>query len=194
MTQRRVAQNAGLQGLVWLLLVAVALMGLTITRQQALGSLHMHTDRESQGTPQLRIAVATLANDWLNRWQQQHLFGHGQLLLGTASDASPWPSNTSRVSHTTDVGSTHAHDHDSLERHHHAVGDGSVAALDAVAELADAADSSTAGASMLLPVAATPNDGLVLPAIADRRGPWPVDHSAAFVSRDVAPPLRPPSR
>ncbi len=142
----------------------------------------------------LTIAVATLANDWLNRWQQQHLFGHGQLLLGTASDASPWPSNTSRVSHTTDVGSTHAHDHDSLERHHHAVGDGSVAALDAVAELADAADSSTAGASMLLPVAATPNDGLVLPAIADRRGPWPVDHSAAFVSRDVAPPLRPPSR
>ncbi|MES2952217.1 MAG: hypothetical protein V4858_27135 [Pseudomonadota bacterium] len=191
MTHRRTAQNAGLQSLVWLLLVAVALMGLTITRQQALGSLHIHADRESQGTPRLSTAVATLANDWLSRWQQQHVFGHGQLLLGTASGAAPWPSNISGVSHTTDVRSTHAHDHDSLERHHHTVDDGSVIALDGAAEVAD---DSAAGALILLPVAATPNDGPAMPAIAERRGPWPVDNFAAFVSRNVAPLLRPPSR
>ncbi len=191
MTQQRVAQHVGVQSLVWLLLLAVALMGLTVTRQQALGSLHLHADQQPQGTSVLAAAVSSLASDWLIRWQHQHLFGHQQLRLGAASDAPLWPSSDFRDSDATATRGTHTHD--SLERHHHAVDDGSVVALDAAAEAAGAADSSATGGTILLPVAATPGNGLVLPAIAKRGGPWPVDRTTAFVSRSVAPPLRPPA-
>lgn len=86
MTQRRPVLSTIQKSLVWLLLVAIALLGLTITQQQALGSLHTHSRLESRNTVVIAV-VASLASDWKGRWQQQKLHGHGQLVLGTRYDA-----------------------------------------------------------------------------------------------------------
>lgn len=189
MTQRPFAKrNVGVQSLVWLLLVAMLLMGLTVTRQQALGSLHRHADAALQGSAPLATAASALASDWLNRWRQQQMFGHSALRLRMAADATLWPPSAGVQGHDD------GHDHDSLERHHHAVGDASVVAVDGAAEaVAESADGGGAGAVVMLPVAATPSAGLAVPALATRTGPWPVASATAFVSRNIAPPLRPPA-
>ena len=191
MTLRRAEPPTSARSLVWLLLVAVALMGLTVTRQQALGPLHTHADQAVRGNSTFSAAVFSLASDWLGRWRQQQVFGHNQLRLAAVSDSAAFLP-LSDDSHPG-TGSAHAHDDDALERHHHAVGDAGVVAVDGAAQAADAADSSAAGAPNLLPIVATPNGGLALPALADRRGPWPIDGGTAFVSRSIAPLLRPPA-
>ena len=190
MTQQRAKPPTSARSLVWLLLVAVALMGLTVTRQQALGPLHTHANQEVRGNSTLGAAVSSLAGDWLSRWRQQQVFGHNQLRLSFVSDPAPLlpPGNFSAGAHDAQV-----NDHDVLERHHHAVDDASVVAVDGAAQAADVADSSAAGAPNLLPIVATPSGGLVLPALGERQGPWPIDRAAAFFSRSIAPPLRPPA-
>lgn len=195
MTQRRSKpQTSAACRLVWLLLVAVALMGLTVTRQQALGPLHSHADQEVRGHSTFSYAVSSMASDWRSRWRQQQVFGHTQLRLAAAPDAAtPWPPSDSRAGALGAHGHTQANDHEDLERHHHAVDDASVVAVDGAAHAADTADSSGAGAPSLLPIAATPSGGLTVHALADRRGPWPIDSAVAFVSISVAPLLRPPA-
>jgi hypothetical protein len=190
MIQRRAKPHDSARALVWLLLVAVALMGLTVTRQQALGSLHLHADQGARGVPSFSATVSNLASDWLSRWRQQQVFGHKQLRFAAIPDAATtWPASDPEA----DTGSVHSHAHDSLKRHHHAAGDASVVAVDGAAPAADAVDSSAAGAAHLPPLVATPGEGLVLPTPAARRGPWPVDGATAFVSRNISPLLRPPS-
>ena len=190
MTLRRAEPPTSARSLVWLLLVAVALMGLTVTRQQALGPLHTHAEQGARSTSTFSAAVSSLASDWLSRWRQQQVFGHTQLRLAAASDERAlWSPGDARTGEHT----AHIHDHDTLERHHHAADDASVVALDGAAQAADAADSSAAGAPNLLPIVTTTSDGLAVPALAARSGPWPVDRAAAFASRSVAPLLRPPT-
>ncbi len=170
MTPPRAMHSVGTQSLLWLLLLALALMGLTVTRQQALGSLHRHDQATVQGPSTLASVTASLASDWLNRWRQQQRWGHGALPLHMATD----------VPHT----------HGDLERHHHAAGDPSVESIDGAA---DAADNATTTGMVLLTAVATPSRALVVLAVAAERGPWPVDRFATFKSRSVAPLLRPPA-
>ena len=196
MTQQRVAHSAGQKGLAWLLVLAIGLLGLTITRQQVLGSLHSHTDNALHTPSVLSTAVSNLAHDWISRWQQQQVFGHGQLILGSASAVPPWPAARAAVADASrlhDVHDSHAHDHDSLERHHHAAHDASVVAVDGGAQLADAADSSANGPSVLLTGAGVLADGFNVPMVAEHNGPWPVGRFVAFASRSVPPLLRPPT-
>ncbi len=191
MTQGRVQRDAGTRSLVWLLLMAVMLMGLTITRQQALGSLHLHAGQELQGAFNLCTTASSLASNWLNRWRQQQFFGHSELRMRMAPDATLWPSPAPQLADQVQAGAAHGqpHHHDSLERHHHAIGDGSVVALDGAAQAAESAD----GAPLVLSGIATPGAGLAVPALLADRGPWTVDPGAAFVTRSVAPALRPPA-
>lgn len=184
MNQRRLAPSTIQKSLVWLLLVAIALLGLTITQQQALGSLHKHFGLESRTTVVVAV-VASLASDWKGRWQQQNIRGHGQLVLGTASNAMDWPPVAPR--------SAHGHDHDALERHHHAAGDETVVALDGAAQRVEAVDGSNTASSIVLPIVGTPGNALTLQAIASDAGAWPTPGFAALVSRAIPPPLRPPT-
>lgn len=190
MILRRLAPNTGLTWLAWLLLIAMVFLGFTITQQQTLGSLHRHTGLEPRNTF-VFTAVSGLADDWKARRQQQEISGHGQLLLGTSFDPSRWSEKHSRMAHSFQAHD--AHDHDSLERHHHAPSDGTVVALDGAADAVDAIDSSAHGASMLLPVIGTPSDALTLQAIAGDRCCWLVAGLVAFTSRNIPPPLRPPT-
>lgn len=185
MTHHRAAHPIGRKCLAWLLLVALVFMGLTITRQQALGSLHSHADQGPHISTALKNALSSLANDWVDRWESQQAFGHGQLLTG--------------IFHSADVQAhapvyAHTHDHSDLERHHHAPSDATVVALDGTAGSADTADSSAMGVSLLLPIVWTSTAGLVLHAVAEQTGPWPVGRLVAFATRTVTPLLRPPSR
>lgn len=195
MTQRRVLRDAGTRSLVWLLVLAVVLMGLTITRQQALGSLHLHAGQELRDTSSLSTAASRLASNWLKRWRQQQLFGHTELRTHIATDAALWPSRATQHADRVLARDAHgpAHRHDSLERHHHAISDGSVVALDGAAQAAESADGGSTSAPLVLPGVATPSAGLAVPALLADRGPWPVDRGAVFVSRSVAPALRPPA-
>ena len=193
MIQQRPAITPGQKYLAWLLVLAIGLVGLTITRQQLLGSLHTHADHTPRPPSVLSTALSDLASDWISRWQQQQVIGHGQLLLATASEGTPWPSDSAAVTDATRLHDAHAHDHDSLERHHHAAQDASVVALDGAAELADAADSSANGASVLLASVGAIADGLSLPDMDKHNGPWPIGRLVAFVSRSVPPLLRPPT-
>ncbi len=184
MTPYRTAHPIGQKWLAWLLLVAVALMGLTITRQQALGSLHSHADQGPRMASALSAAVSNLGNHWINRWQLQQAVGHGQLLANAGSDGMP---------DATGLHDSDPHDHDALERHHHAAHDASVLAVDGAAESAAAADSAASGGSVVLSGFGVPSAGLVVPTMTGFNGPWPVGRLAAFVSRSVPPLLRPPS-
>ncbi len=184
MSHRRVTPRSIQQSLLWLLLVAMVLLGLTITQHRALGSLHKHSNLELRNTSVL-TAVSVLASDWKARWQQQKILGHGQLLLATPSTAMDWPAVAPRGSHN--------HDHDALERHHHAADDGTVVALDGAAQGVSAVDGSSTAASIMLPVVGTPNEALTLQAIASHTVNWPVASFAALVSRAIPPPLRPPT-
>lgn len=195
MAQPQTAILVGQKWLVWLLLVAVAVMGLTITRQQALGSLHSHPDQRPRLSTALRAAASSLGNDWARRWQQQQVNGHGQLLLGTAAYGTLWQSdkdNTAAAS-ATRVHDDHKHSHDSLERHHHGAHDASVVALDGAAELVAASDSPASGVPLLLLGIGAPSAGLVLQATTSHIGTWPQGRFAALASRSVPPLLRPPS-
>lgn len=193
MPLHRAAQPLGHQWLAWLLLVAVALMGLTITRQQALGSLHSHTDQGPRLSSALQTAVSSLGNDWSRRWRQQQALGHGQLLLATASYGAHWPSDSAAIANATRWDAADAHSHDSLERHRHAAHDASVVALDGAAEFANAADSPASGSATLLSGMGIPSAALVVQAMPSRVGPWPVGRFAALATRSVPPLLRPPS-
>ncbi|OYU32436.1 MAG: hypothetical protein CFE39_03520 [Comamonadaceae bacterium PBBC2] len=206
MTQRHTAQAIGTRSLVWLLVLAVVLMGLSVARQQALGSWHLHADVGLRGSPTALAmphstststfsAVASgLASHWLSRWQQQQVFGHGQLRVGQSAGPTLWAASAKPApSHDHD----HDHDHDTLERHHHALGDQranqSAIALDGAAE---AADAGSVGATLLLPQFASPSQGKPLAgmaAMAARNGPWPVQGAVRFASRKVVPLLRPPA-
>lgn len=181
MTPTFAAQTVGQKCLAWLLLVAVALMGLTITRQQALGSMHRHVDQGTHLPSAVAAAITSVASDWKSRWQQQKVRGHGQLSLATVHFPAHSPSHYQ------------AHDHDTLERHHHAPHDASVVALDGAAEFADAADSPANGASILLPALGAAGSGLAWLKSTAHRGPWPVGQAVDFVSRSIPPPLRPPA-
>lgn len=192
MTQHRRALPSGQRCMAWLLLLAVALMGLTVTRQQVLGSLHSHTDQGPRLSVALHIAVSSLGSDWARRWQQQHILGHGQMLMA-ATDSTDWPSDTAEAANATRLHESHAHNHDSLERHHHAAHDASVVALDGAAELANASDSPASGASLLLFSLAAPSAALTVPANASHMATWPSGRFAALASRSVPPLLRPPS-
>lgn len=183
MTPPHAAPTVGQKCLTWLLLVAVALMGLTITRQQALGSLHRHADHGAHQPSAVAAALTILASDWNERWQQQKMRGHGHLLSAAAHFPAPAPSRAL----------VHEHDHNTLERHHHAPHDASVVALDGAAEFADAADSPASGSSVLLPALGAAGSELAWLQSAEHRGPWPVGHAVAFVSRNIPPPLRPPA-
>ena len=196
MHHRRVMQSAGTRSIVLLLLFSIVLLGMTVTRQQSLGPLHLHKDLRSQGVSTFSAATSKLASDWLDRWRQQQRFGHSALRTRIAPDAHLLPlglteGNGPMLVHAA---SAHDHDHDALERHHHRAGDGSVLALDGAAEAAELADGAAGGASSVLPIVAIPSDGLPLPAIERRGGAWPAATSTAFVSWYVTPPLRPPAR
>ena len=195
MTQGRIQRDTGTRSLVWLLLMAVMLMGLTITRQQALGSLHRHTGQELRAPSKLSTAVSSLASNWLNRWRQQQLFGHSELRTRLATDTTLWPSRATQLADHAHASGAHpeTHQHDALERHHHAMGDGSVVALDGAAQAAEAADGGSSGASLVSPGVATPSAGLAMPDPHADKGPWPVDPGTAFATRSVAPALRPPA-
>lgn len=190
MPYHRKAPSVGNTCLAWLLLLAVALMGLTVTRQQALGPLHSHTVERSHNAPPSAIgaALSDWARDWQGRRQHQKMSGHSQMLLTFA----PFPERANRHS---DIPHTHTnnHTHDALERHHHAADDASVVALDGAAAGADAADSPSNGASLLLISLAAPGGGLAVPATSALRSSWPVGRIAVLSSRSVPPPLRPPA-
>ena len=188
MTQRLPVQAIGTRSIIWLLLLAVVLMGFSVARQQALGSLHQHAEAELRSaftfTTTFSAAASGLASHWLSRRQQQQVFGHGQLQAGVTAAPALWAASARRDNrHDED------HHHDTLERHHHALSDDSVIALDGAAE---AADTSSVGAALLLPLLASPSQGLVLATTTGRNGSWPVQGGVRFVSMKVAPLLRPP--
>ncbi len=184
MIHYRAAHPLGRKCLAWILLVAVVLMGQTITRQQALGSLHSHVDQGSHISTGLTNALSSLARDWLDRWQAQKAFGHRQLL--------PTNFHGAELQARAHV-DPHSHDHSTLQRHHHAAGDDTVIALDGASASADTVDTSAMGVSMLLPIVWAPDAGLMLHPISEPTGPWPAGRLFAFSSRTVLPLLRPPS-
>jgi hypothetical protein len=184
MDHHRVTPSTHQKRLVWLLLVALVLLGLTITQRQVLGSLHTHADVGPTHTL-TSAAVSSLAHDWKIRWQRQKMLGHGQLVLATPFDAVVWPTVATR--------GAHVHGHGALERHHHAADDETVVAIDGAAQVAEAGESPTTSASLLLPAVGTPVDAIKLPAVSRNTGAWPVASFATLVSRAIPPPLRPPT-
>jgi len=189
MTQRLPSQTIGTRSLIWLLLLAVVLMSFSVARQQALGSLHQHSDADfpvaSTITGKISAAASNLASQWLSRRHQQQMFGHGQLQVRLKDASAQWAAFAKR-----DSGHDESHHHDTLERHHHALGDSSVIALDGAAE---GADTGGVGAALLLPMLASPSQGIVLATTTDRNGSWPVQGGVRFASMKVAPLLRPPA-
>jgi hypothetical protein len=189
MTQRHTARALSTLGLVWLLLLAVVLMSFSVARQQALGSLHLHAGTglpsASTFTAKFSAAASGLASHWLSRRHQQQVFGHGQLQVGIAATPALWA-----VSVKHDRGHDESHRHDTLERHHHALGDESVVALDGATE---AADVGSVGAALLLPAFATPSLGLEWAGTLASNGSWPVHGAVRFATRKVASLLRPPA-
>jgi hypothetical protein len=188
MNQAPTARNAGTRSLLWLLLVTVALMGLSVTRQQALGSLHLHADASVRDTTTLGEEFSRIGAHWRARWQMQQVFGHGQMAWGVLAQEFPlWPTNDSRSV------PAHDHAHGAAERHHHGVGDDSVLALDGAAEAASAAEGSTASAVSWFSAVGTPSVWPLLLALNTGKTHWPVYNAMAFSSRTIAPPLRPPA-
>jgi hypothetical protein len=189
MTLRLPVQAIGTRSLIWLLLLAVVLMSFSVARQQALGSLHQHTDAElrsaSTFTSTFSAAASSLASHWMSRRQQQQVFGHGQLQVGVIAAPALWAASARR-----DTRHNEDHHHDTLERHYHALGDDSVIALDGAAE---AAETGSVGAVVLLPMLASPSQGLVVATTTGRKGSWPVQGGVRFASMKVAPLLRPPA-
>lgn len=196
MNLRRVRGANVTRGLVLLLLCAIALLGLTIARQQALGSLHLHKDQRLQAVSPISVAASSLARNWLDRWRQQQRFGHTALRTHVAPDARVLTPSAAqdRGPVSRHDGNVHRHDHGDTERHHHIAGDDSVVAMDGAAEAAELVDAAVSVTSLVLPIAAMPGAGLALRAMAGRRIAWPANRTIAFVSWSVAPPLRPPAR
>lgn len=187
------ASTAVRTALVWLLLFAIAVLGLTTTTQQALGSMHRHADQSPHPTFELSAAVASVASDWVARRQQQEVAGHGQLRLDTGAYALRWLANHTRMVRLVQQPQDHHHAHDAFERHHHAPDGANLVSLDGAAEGVSAADGSGSAASVVLPLVGSPSRVMALPGLAGTRGPWPVVDGALFASRSVAPPLRPPA-
>lgn len=133
--------------IIWCLLAAVPIYGLSGTIVELLGARHVHA------TPVLS-AVAADTDDVMRGWQDFRRatagMGHGHQ---HASDGSHEP----------------AHDHSALERHHHDRADASVVALDGgPADAAHADEGGSATATHLLALSS-----VVLPApAADDQGSW----------------------
>ncbi len=191
MFQPRSAQTATIKCLAWLLVVALALLGSVVNRQQTLGPMHSHSEPDVPNAYLLTDAFSKLTSEWSSRWEQQQLLGHGQLRLRGASDTRHSESLSLRAVHPE--AGRDAHDHDALERHQHAVNDGSVVALDGAPGAVDAADSAVTAAFVLLPCLLMRTASLEVLDRADCKEPWPLEATEAFVSRVVAPPLRPPA-
>ena len=195
MTQRHTAQASGTRSLVWLLVLAVVLLSLSVARQQALGSLHQHAEAAVRNAPTMPFtspvsaAASGLAHNWLSRWQQQQVFGHGQLRVGmrvgveviTAANPVQWAASAK-----PDPG----HHHAALERHRHSLGDDSLIALDGAAEAADAGN---VGAAFVLPLLAAPSLRMVLTSTVASNGTWPIHGAVRFATTLVQPLLRPPA-
>lgn len=177
------------RSLVWLLVLAVVLMSLSVTRQHVLGTLHWHADGGARGASAAAplhtpgVTLSGLASLWYSRWQQQQMFGHGQVRVGMA--AGPVEGRLDSAQPLSP-----GHYHHALERHHHTPGDQGVIALDGAAE---AADSASPGAALCLPLFAAPSAGLTLVAPAAPNGSWPIRGAERFASLPVAPLLRPPA-
>ena len=178
MQPTRTTPSASHRGLAWLLLVAMALMGLTVTRQQALGSLHHHAGRTVPVPSAAATVLSELASDWKARWQLQRVVGHGQFLLDLGTDYSR------RLAHAApqaSLANAHEHDHDTLERHHHAPSDSDVVALDGSANGAQSADSPSGVSTVLLFAAGPIGNGPLWPTVALRQGSWPAGRAVLFV-------------
>jgi hypothetical protein len=191
MIRRRLERHAGNRILVWLLMLIVALMGLTITRQQALGPLHVHQQNVFPDAIPFAVAASDFVGKWLQRWQYQQLHGHTQITMLLVPQATVWPE---REPLDFDHARAHqlnaqGHDHNTLQRHHHAANDRSVVALDGAAEPVQ-----TGSSQMLFSVVvASPSVVAVMPLAVALTDSWLVDSTAAFTSLSLPPPWRPPA-
>jgi hypothetical protein len=184
----------GRRSLIWLVLIAVALMGLMVTRQNVLGTLHVHTKAGPTSTSTHVAPSFQMASEWVNRWRQQQISGHLQPAISRTVDAFnllPKPSNFRQLANDAKPGlQTAHHAHSFLERHHHDAADASVRALD----VADAgAESASTSAAVGVPALGTPADGFRIPNPTAKDSAWPIDQTIALITRDVATLLRPPN-
>jgi hypothetical protein len=139
-------------------------LGFSMAQRQAAGPLHRH-----QALPD-RAGVVQQALEW---WMGQV---RAQVQAGRHARA-----------HATGHVHGHVHSNESGERHHHALGDTSVQAL----ELDDGAGQTQAGGS-LLPLLASPSAASHMLPMALSAVAWPWDAAARFRSWSTAPPRRPP--
>lgn len=152
---------------IWCLLAAVPVYGLSGTIVELLGSSHMHVALDATARP----------SDPMAGWQDfrraspamDRAEGHGHAHLADGSHAAP-------------------HAHAGLERHHHDRADASVVGIDGgPADAAQADDGSSVSAHLLAPGdAASPTVEL------DDRRRWACAATSLVVTRQADAPERPP--
>ncbi len=180
--------------LIWLLIVAEALLGFTTSRLQVLGPLHHHVNPGLREESLLASAATFLLKSWRDRRRQQEMFGHDHLALPGAALSSSQNAFEGLDDERVEPNGVHTHQHGELERHHHAIGDASVLALDSAGMGADAMDGGTSSSLLFLSDLVIQVQGLTTVIWALFREAWPTETANRFSSWDEAPPVRPPSR
>lgn len=171
----------------WCLVALLPWLGLGIAQRQALGPLHVHAaPGAAELQPGADLVRAALAWWWAQVQAQtdarQHARAHAH---GRAHEHAHGPAAAKAGGHAEAA----VHAHDAWQRHHHCGDDASVVALDAPG---DGGGSPGAGASLLLPVLGSPQDGLHIAAGTALARAWPRSGGAHFSSWGRAPPLPPP--
>ena len=115
----------------------------TTSRLQVLGPLHHHVNPGLREESLLASASTFLLKSWRDRRRQQEMFGHDHLALPGAALSSSQNAFEGLDDERVEPNGVHTHQHGELERHHHAVGDASVLALDSAGMGADAMDGGT---------------------------------------------------
>ncbi len=185
--QQQSISEARKRCLLLLLVIAFALMSLTSASQNVLGFSHVHTNTVRLSDFSIRSASTSLASVWLNRWQQQRIFGHlraGSPLTTEYRETA----NSEELSVSAARAMQSHHEHSEVERHHHDPTDSSVLEVDDGSGNADA----TGSASALAPVLGTPANGLTIPLHTALAKVWAHDFTVTLTSRSVLPLLRPP--
>lgn len=165
--------------LLWLLMLAVPVYGLSSTQLRVLGPAHWHA-----GPPNTAASPSNAAAGWLSPVVQW--------VDGTWATVQQWREQAHLRAHALGQGHRHgtAHRHVGLQHHAHAPSDATVRVLDgADPQLSDRVAHASLGAA-LLPLAPQP-EGWALPA-ATSAGVWPGVPAARWASASPEPALRPP--
>ncbi|MET0209097.1 MAG: hypothetical protein ABW220_08640 [Burkholderiaceae bacterium] len=177
---------------IWLLIAALGVYGLSSTLLQVLGPAHRHVAvSKIAASPGLLAPVIGAVQGWYGRLQAQTLLKHdrqrmpsGDRFVRVVGSGEPLI-----APHDESV----PHTHDGFQRHHHDHDDPTVIALDgpaAVHAMVEGASTTAVFGSAMLPM--LPIDPVSLPMAAPAAGDWPASAVPRWLSACPVPLERPP--